>query len=446
MGRITEKSRASLSSAFIPCVIFAAVWYVSSNVLRYTMLMQEQKGIFLNTPDYYRQLFSDPWPIANLASDFLVQFYRTAGLGAAIVALTVTLVYLATEKLIRFLPVNRLVGALAASVSWYIIAHANTTLTEAFFLLSSIVVLLISAFIPYEKMKVMVKLREKHKSAMDGMAVVVIVIAGVLIVRNEKIRENERWYAVEYLTRVHDWGTVLAIATPQLCKSDMSYVPYALLALNATGQLGEKVFDYPVTSSESLGETGEDSWSSFSLRSVIYETIGCPNEAIHQAFQLGMSLPHGTSFGILRQLIRLEIERGDYQLAIKHAEILGRSPFNRKTAEAAIKMAKEDAKAGKSSDDEDRENDTMISNSPRYNLSGILLNCKEANSAAVDRLLVHLLIAGDMDSFRKTINEFYGTVSQDRLPKYFRQALTQGATHAIASQDGAQTVLAPGQS
>ncbi|MCQ2145430.1 MAG: DUF6057 family protein [Bacteroidales bacterium] len=447
MGRIKEKSRTILSSAFIPCVIFAVVWYVSSHVLRYTMLMQEQKGIFLNTPDYYRQLFADSWPIATLISDFLVQFYRVPGVGAAISALIVTLAYIGACRLLRFLPLNKILGTVAGAASWIAIAHANTPRTGVFILFASMLALLVSTFIPYDKITVKLPLKDKFKAAMEGICVALIVVAGVLVVRNEKIRENERWYAVEYLTRVHDWSTVLAIATPQLCKSDMSYVPYALLALNASGQLGERLFDYPITGPESFGETAGDNWSAFSLRSVIYETIGCPNEAIHQAFQLGMALPHGTSFGILRQLIRLEIEKGDYQLAIKHAEILGRSPFNKKTAQAARKMAIESSRSGSEvADDKGRESDTMISNSSRYNLSGILLNCKDANSAAADRLLAHFLIIGDMDSFRKTISEFYGAIDPGRLPKYFRQAITQGTIQPIAKPESSQSVLTPGQS
>lgn len=422
-----KKTKDIISATIVPAAVFAVVWYVSSHVLRYTMLMQEQKGIFLNTPDYYRQVFSDSWPITTLISDFLVQMYASAGLGAIVTAAIVTLVYLCAIMVFRFLPFRKLIGGVVAAGTWIAIAHANTPRTGVAILMISAVLALIAALLPLKKHesetsgKVAKGILGKAAKIQDAGAIAISIIAAALIITDGKIRDYERWNAVDYTSRCRDWNVVLAIASPQQCKQDMSYVPYAMLALNASGQLGEKIFDYPVTGPESLGETNDDSWSAYSLRSLIYETIGCPNEAIHQTYQLGMKLPHGTSLGLLRQLMRLEIENGDYELAIKHADILARSPFNKKTAAAAKKMAMDSAKAANNADDEGRETDTMISNSPIYNLSGILMNCEGANSAAADRLLAHLLIEGNVESFRKTLSEFYGNVDQNRLPKYFRQ-------------------------
>jgi len=403
----------------VPTAIFLVVWYITGNVQRYTLLMQEQKGIFLNTPDYYRQLFSDPWPVTTLISDFLVQFYRVANLGAIITGAIVTLVYLMASIILRFVPMRRLAGGIAAAATWIATAHANTPHTGVVILCFTALACLVSAFLPYKK----TDKAEKFSWIGDVAAIALIFGAAFMIISNKQIRSDEKWYAVEYTTRCHDWDIVLAIATPQICKSDMSYVPYALLALNAKGQLGEKLYNYPVTGVECLGENGDDSWSAFSLRSMIYETIGCPNEAIHQAFQLGMRLPHGTSFGILRQLIRLEMEKGDYALALKHAEVLGRSPYNRKVAESAKNMAERMMAESAVADDPGRDTDTMISNNAVYNMSGIILNCKDANQAARDRLLCHLLLSNDINGLRQALSDFYGNAEPEKIPTAFRKAI-----------------------
>lgn len=415
----------------VPVAILAIVWYVTLPVLRYTLLMQEQRGIFLMTSDYIRQVFSDPWPVTTLISDFLVQFYRIASLGALITALIVVKTYVMTCIIFRFSSFRQVLGGLAAAATWYAIAHSNTPHTGVVILMSAFLAALLSLCIPYSKI-----FRTAGKTLGEGKsgswqaaaAVALVFCSAVLIVRDTKIRDNEKWYAVEYCSRAHDWDVLLAIATPELCRSDMSYVPYSLLALNAKGQLGERMMDYPVTGPESLGDLGEMNWSAYSLRSQISELTGGTNEAIHQTYQMGMATPHGTSFGVLRQLIRLEIENGSYDLAVKHAMVLRRSPFNVKTADAAIQMAMsrkaEDADGGSADVKEEaevRRADAMVSdNNVAYNLSAIITNSPNATVAAKERLLCHLLLAGDREGFNALMEEFFGDVPADRIPRSFR--------------------------
>ncbi len=408
----------------VPVAIIAIVWYVTLPVLRYTLLMQEQRGIFLMTPDYFRQLFSDPWPVTTLISDFLVQFYRIASLGALVTALIVMKVYQMTCVIFRFTSFRQILGGLAAALTWYTIAHADTPHTGVVILMAAFLLALVSLFIPYRKIRFLGNAETGPWQA--AVAVALVVGSAYFIATDKKIRDNEKWYAVEYCSRVHDWDVLLAIATPELCRSDMSYVPYSLLALNAKGQLGERLFDYPVTGPESLGDIGDMSWSAYSLRSQISELTGGTNEAIHQTYQMGMATPHGTSFGALRQLIRLEIENGSYDLAVKHAMVLRRSPLNVKTADAAIRMAdsrKAEVDAGNGDDAEMalRSADAMVSeNSAVYNLSAVIANSPNATAAAKERLLCYLLLSDDMQGFNALMEEYFGDTPEDKLPRAFR--------------------------
>lgn len=401
----------------VPAAVLGVTWYVTLPILRYTLLMQEQKGVFLLTPDYFRQVFADPWPLTTLISDFLLQFYSNAATGAAITAAIVALVCIMVTHIFRFTSLRQIAGGIAAAAAWLAIAHANTPRTGVIILCLTALCAMVSSFFPYRKAD------GGGKWWQAAAATAAMVASAAMIVTDRQIKENERWYAVEYAVRCHDWNLVLAIATPEVCRQDMSYVPYSLLALNATGQLGERIFDFPVTGTESFGEADAGNWSSCSLRSIIYETIGCTNEAIHQAFQLGMALDHGTSFGLLRQLIRLELENGDPALAMKYAEILGRSPANRKTAQAAMKMAMEQAATQEETPQRvsGRGKDAMISNNSIYNLGNIILSCESANSAAKERMLCHLLVSGETARFSQALRELYGEeYDLARLPKYFR--------------------------
>lgn len=414
-----DKIVSMLESLVSPVAILLTVWYVTSRILRYTLLMQEQKGIFLWTPDYLRQTFSDPWPLTTFISDFLVQFYQNASDGALITAIIVTSIYFCVSQVLRFFKFRNLAGLLASCASWYVIAHSNTPHTGVVILVFSLAACLISTFLPY---------RRSEKGGSKVWMLQIVATAGLLfgttflLAKDKELKDNEKWYAVEYASRSHDWNLVLRIATIGTCRSDVSYVPYALLALNATGQLGEKMMDYPVSGPESLGEDGTESWSKYSLNSLIYEVTGCPNEAIHMTYQYAAAMPHATSFGALRQMIRLQTENEDFTLARKYAEILRQSPRNRQIAENAMKtIARMEAEStGEPMSNVSRVEDSMISNNPVYNMSSIISNCRNSTAAAGDRLLAHLLLSGKHAEFCSTLEHVYDTGNPERLPKYFR--------------------------
>ena len=421
MGKTRKEIVASAARAAVPPAIVAIVWYVTLHILRYTLLLQEQKGLFLMTTDYFREVFSGSWPVTTLISDFLVQFYSKPSLGALLTGLIVAKVYLMVCTIFRFTSFRQIVGGIGAALTWIAIAHANTPHTGVVILMFTFLAALISISLPYRKISM------KGKSGILQAATVMVLFLGsaALVVSDRELNQKEKWYAVEYTARVHDWDLVLAIATPELCRKDQSFVPYALLALNAKGMLAEKMFDYPITGPESLGDIGEMNWSGYSLRSQIHEVIGCPNEAIHLTCQMGMALPHGTGLGLLRQLIRLEIESGQYSLARKHAAILSRNPMNRKYSESALKMVEKAEKTVDSSHTDSYTpsySDLMISNNAIYNLSGIISHCPSATDAARERLLCHLLLSGDMTSFNALLKEYSGNIPVNRLPKAFRAA------------------------
>lgn len=423
-----EKLKRYIAHILPPAAVLAVVWYVTLPILRYTLMMQEQKGLFLMTPDYFRQVFSDSWPVTTLISDFLVQFYRIPNLGALITALIVMKVYMMTCTIFRFTKFRPLVGGLAAAACWYAVVHAQTPHDGVVILMLAAIAALISLALPYKKLS---SGTWKPVALWQSAAVAAMMVgAAYLNVTDEDVRDNERRNAVEYLSRAHDWNTLLQITTPKACIDNESYLPYALLALNAKVQLGEKLYDFPVTGPECLGEVEEKilDWSRYSLRSLIYEVIGCPNEAIHQVYQMGMAHDYGTSFGALRQLIRLEIENGDYGLARKHAQVLSRSPFNRKSAASAMSLVDSKEKETVEGmdlryDDGFRREDTMITDNSVYNISSIITRCSTATPAAMERLLCHLLLAGNLEGFRQAAAEVFGDAEASEIPRYFRENL-----------------------
>ena len=117
MGKTRKEIVASAVRAAVPPAIVAIVWYVTLHILRYTLLMQEQKGLFLMTTDYFREVFSGSWPVTTLISDFLVQFYSKPVLGSLLTGLIVAKVYLMVCTIFRFTSFRQIVGGIGAALT-----------------------------------------------------------------------------------------------------------------------------------------------------------------------------------------------------------------------------------------------------------------------------------------------------------------------------------------
>lgn len=259
----------------LPLALFIAVFAVDFLLRRYIYLQEEYFSLFLNTPDYWNELWNSPQPLATLARDFLAQFYRFAWVGPALSALTATVCLL----LLR-LPLRRFQVPLA--------------------------VLLFALYL----------------------------ICGLM----PSTRERERWAQVEYGVRTQKWDLVTAAATPEAAEKDRVLIPYALLAYSETGQLPQQLFRYPVSGPQDIDLEGEITRHGYYFAQMNAECMGCTNEAIHHAFQTACTTPHGMSLGTLRALIKYNIASGNTAMARKYCDILERNPMNAATARAARKV------------------------------------------------------------------------------------------------------------
>ena len=156
-----------------------------------------------------------------------------------------------------------------------------------------------------------------------------LLSAVIVMTSSHRVREVERFSAVEYAASRHDWPRVLRRATPEATRDDRQLLPYALLALTESGQLPDRMMRYPV---RTVDDFCPESWSDrrgLAFKACLYECMGIPGEAIHNTFQAATALPHGSSFGTLRALVRLNRLKGDERLAHKYATILSHSTLHK---------------------------------------------------------------------------------------------------------------------
>ena len=305
-----------------PVLVALAAFLTTIYFQPFTILRQEGLGLFLNTPDYYRALFFDPFPLSNLIGSFLVQFYSNVYAGAAIVAsLVIAVFFLSRGILSRFGIRLDAAAVLCACIAWFFIAKAaSPAMGVAIILIESAVLVLLSLIL---KKRVVKPAINPPKDIIAS--AVVVVAAGLVITFNPSIREGEKWSAIEFAAVQGDWNYILKRATPEEAKKDMQVVPYALLALNAKGQLSDKIGEYPLLEDFGLDFGDEVSYRRSLFDAVLYGCLGCWNESVHRTHQCGDFLPHCTSFRTLRMLVKENYALGDSLMVVKYCDILDKS-------------------------------------------------------------------------------------------------------------------------
>lgn len=304
----------------LPIVLTATVVVITYLFQTFTLIRQEELGLFLNTPDFYRALFFDPFPISNLIGSFLVQFYANRFVGIAIIALMVLLAFLLTRSIFRRIgfKFSELAACIVASAAWWFIARSKSPAAGSGILLGLTALWIISKFLHKRKVP-------EIKFWELAVSLVPIATIVVLILTNPEIKATEKWGKIEYAAVQNNWNYLLKIATPKEAKKDVDVIPFALLALNAQGRLADEMTDYPLGKDFGLDFADEVSYRRSLFDAVLYDALGCPNEAVHRWHQSGDFLPHCTSFRTLRQLVKTNYELGDSLMVVKYCDILARS-------------------------------------------------------------------------------------------------------------------------
>ena len=157
--------------------------------------------------------------------------------------------------------------------------------------------------------------------------------------------------------------------------------------------------------------------------------MGVPNEAIHNTFQAATSLPHGTSFGTLRALVRLNRQKGDDRLACKYATILSHSTLHHNWGKAGGQRPLTGEQINPSDAMPSSEHGSLLTNhsSPLvtptyfYNVTSLLAHGVYTKALA-DRSLCGLLVQGDLVRFRQMYALFPHTEGE-AVPALYREAL-----------------------
>ena len=303
-----------MKKCVVPLLLFVAAFLTGLLCAGHIFIHWGQFSLFLLTPDYFAQVFREPFPVCRLLLSFVLQFFDIPAVGPLVVAAAVAAVYAAVFALLRKLRVS-------------------SALSQA--LLSG-----------------------------------AVVAACVAVAVSPSVKEKNCRYAVEQYARQHQWDKVLHIADPYTAGKDRALIPYALLALNAKGQLISGMNEYPLRGPQDLDMEGVQTGEGYWFSSILDECLGNYNEALHHLFQASCTLPQGMSQITLYQLIRFNMENENYTLARKYARILKRNPRNCILASKLLKTL-EGKPDREDTPEPDKAAAPVTTDAPMYNLAAL---------------------------------------------------------------------------
>ena len=398
----------------IPATLFLVVCCVCFFLQPYSLAHMQNCGLFLLTPDWFREVWTGPHPVSETVASFLVQFYDIPVVGAMIAAALVTLTYLVLDVILRRcrLPFHRLVSLLGALALWLFTARLTSNQLPVTILLIASGVALLSLFLK----------KDDDRPAPRWefpVAVVLTLVTAALIGLDARTVRQERLASVEINTQRHRWDKVLQVATEDHSALDPRLMPYAFLALGEKGKLGDHLFKYPLTGPEDFGMDGDNSLTGCLFNSLLSECLRMPNEAIHQIFQDSAHLPHGMSHLALSQLIKYHLENGNYTLARKYARILSHNP---RTSVAAKRVMKTYADAVDVADTVGHSSALapVMTKDAQINLA-LMNTIGRTTGNSANRFLCYLLLYGDLENFKRSMEAL--SWPDGKIPVHYQEAL-----------------------
>lgn len=216
-----------------------------------------------------------------------------------------------------------------------------------------------------------------------------------------------------------DWEEVLDVADEleQWSREEFYYVS---LALANRGELGEKLFNYPVWGIGCLYLPRNLTYSTSVVGSEFYYRLKVPNEALHWTLQASVASPMGMNFRVLRRLVDISIQKGDNRLADKYLAIMEQTMLNG----AWIRNRRATMQASQTERIlPDDKIDFFIGGRPFLSDMARVLDAGRSPEMTLDYILCGLLLNKDLDKFCQLFTHFYRIADGRKIPKAYEEAL-----------------------
>lgn len=280
------------------------------------------------------------------------------------------------------------------------------------------------------------KMKKKGKRFFFLMQMLLIIAGCVWGVTRLYQRNTENLLQMDQAALNEEWDKVLEIAGDgtKLSREGLYYVS---LALASRGELGEKLFDYPVWGIGCLYLPRTADYMTNIFGGEFYNRLKLPNEGIHWIFQASVASPMGMSIRTLKRLIDLNIQKGDSLLADRYLTTLEYSMLNDGwIKERRAILADPNREQVPSMED----NDFFIGGRPFLSDMARVLDGGRSMNMTLDYILCGLLLNKDLGKFVQIFTRFYPVKTGKRVPKVYEEALLVAITTGNAGIEKNYTI------
>lgn len=413
------KNRILLHSALLLPAVFV-FWLAAYPE---TMRWMEGMSYFSTLPDFTDLQVRYASGALKYAGAYLLQFYHSPVLGAALQAVFAWVVMVCADVVVWRLGRGRYAWAGFVPVAVFVALQGGYRDLEGSMVWCAVAIAAAVAASVFGRRGTATAGGGRHWRRLVLPCLLLAVGMGFSLGRRE-YRVRERIHYVERMADEKRWNDLLHRVTPEVSAEDPVRRRYALLALGQTGRLPEELFRYGVTGEGDFFFAGSADVVGCNFNALLAESLGLDNETIHQMFQMNSLAPLGTSFRSMRRITDALLRQGDVAQAEKYLRILMHS-----TCHGSWVRSRAAELARVAADTTVRADDAILTcarnDRPLLMDMACLYDARPHNRKCADLLLCGLLASRDVEKFAELFPRVISTTYSpaEPFPRHYEEAL-----------------------
>lgn len=244
----------------------------------------------------------------------------------------------------------------------------------------------------------------------------------------EMYKEDEIFMKADYMVKNEQWEEIIRMTRDELTLSSMNY-PYINLALAKTGKMSTLLLNYPNDSPDMMLIPFMQDYLSAKILNQIFYQIGDITNALHMAFEGGVSTPGAANIILMKREIECRLILGDYVLAKKELARIARTPFHGAWGRKMLHLLETDPKAIDELPWIVSKRKLLAKENTIMNFQNIvqvclpLLDANPANTAAFEYITASFLLESKLQFFANIYGQYYPNVTAEQVPALHQQVL-----------------------
>lgn len=241
-------------------------------------------------------------------------------------------------------------------------------------------------------------------------------------------KEDEVFMKADYMVKNEEWEEIIRMTRDELTLSPMNY-PYINLALAKTGKMSTLLMQYPNNSTDMMLIPFMQDYLSAKILNQIFYQIGDITNALHMAFEGGVSTPGAANIILMKREIECRLILGDYVLAQKELTRMARTPFHGAWSRKMLHLIETNPQAIDELPWVASKRKLLSKKNTIMNFQNIvqvclpLLDANPANSAAFQYITASFLLESKLQYFANIYGEYYPNATADKVPPLHQQVL-----------------------